>query len=203
MLEVIAPADSFDLITLADIKAELGITGTTEDANLARWITAASDSVARYCRRVFAAQTYRETFRVAAKPDLVLTRYPVGDVVSVVENETTLAADETEIETDSGVLRRLINDRLAWWACGKIVVTYRAGFADVTDTPSLPAPIERATIMLVSLFRQRAQRDPAVRQVTHGDTAVTYGLGQLGADADALPAEVTALLASYRDFRLR
>jgi hypothetical protein len=134
---------------------------------------------------------------------LVLTRYPVADVVSVVENDVTLAADETEIESDTGLLRRLINDRLAWWACGKIVVTYRAGFADVTDMESLPAPIERAAIILVGMFRQRTKRDPAVRQVTHGDTAVTYGLGPLGADTDALPAEVTALLAPYRDYRLR
>jgi uncharacterized phiE125 gp8 family phage protein len=204
MLEVITPAETFDLTTLANVKAEFSsIADDSEDANLSRWITAASDSVSRYCKRVFAFQTYAETFYVSQfKSELLLAQYPVAEVASVVENDLTLDEGAAEVHADTGALIRLIADRPGWWPLGKIVVTYSAGFADDTNGPTLPPAVERATTQLVGMFRFRVKRDPSVREVTLDDRRVTYGLGPL-ANGEGLPPEVAALLAPYRDYRVR
>jgi uncharacterized phiE125 gp8 family phage protein len=201
MLEVITPADTFDLCTVEAVNAELGIEGdTASDPIIAGYISAASDSIARYCKRVLAAQEYLETFRLDRyKNELLLSQYPVAEIASVVENDETLADEAAELNADTGSLARLVNDGPAWWPLGKIAVTYTAGFG---DDISLPPAIERAAILLSCNFHNRAHRDPSIRSTQHGDTSVTYGLAALG-NGDGLPPEIVALLQPYRDYRVR
>lgn len=197
MLKVITPAANRDLTTLANVKSELGISDNGEDANLASWITAASNVIEAHCRRVFAEQTYEETFRnVGPQADLILAQYPVSELVSIAENDVTVASGDAEVNADTGALTRLLSDKPAYWPCGKIVVSYRAGFAD----GDLPAAIERAAIMLVSLFRSGAGRDPLVKSRSVPDVLdTTYWIGGIG--DSGLPPDVLALLAPYRSYR--
>src|SRR5262245_63564863 len=51
-----------DLISLADLKAALGITGTSEDAELQAAITFQSQIIAAYCDRRFGLAQALETF---------------------------------------------------------------------------------------------------------------------------------------------
>lgn len=197
MLKLLTPAANRDLTSLAAVKSELGIVDGNEDLNLARWITAASAVIENHCRRVFAEQTYEETFYSAAYvPELTLAQYPVSEVTSIVENGVTLGESDAEANPDSGILTRIVGDRPAYWACGKIVVTYIAGFA-VDD---LPAAIGQAAIRLVAMFRSGANRDPLVKGVSiPGVMETSYWVGGLG-DA-GLPPDVLALLAPYRSHR--
>jgi hypothetical protein len=50
----------YDLIALATAKAELQISDTSHDADLGRWITAASAASARFCNRVFPIELLEE-----------------------------------------------------------------------------------------------------------------------------------------------
>jgi hypothetical protein len=68
MLTVVDEASSYDLATLAVVKAALGLTGGEEDATLSALITRASAAIAKYCNRVFAQETIEESFRVNAVP---------------------------------------------------------------------------------------------------------------------------------------
>ena len=164
MLIVTTPASSYDLTLLATVKAELGITNRKEDENLGRWIKQASDAVAKYCNRVFVQETVSETFRLTCRDDgLLLTRFPVSAIVSVVENDTTLVAADYDFISKSGVLNRLRNDRGWQWPIGKAVVTYTAGYASIAD---LPYGVERATIITVNQYRYVATRDPLLRART-------------------------------------
>lgn len=200
MLSIVTPADSFDLTTLPRVKAELGIDNQAEDENLARWITAASDIVSGHCKRVFAAQTYQETFRLAEWRDaLLLSRYPVTAITSIVENDATLDPGDAEVHSDNGTLIRLIGDRPAWWSRGKIVVTYTAGFA---DADALPAAIEQAAIKVTTMLRHAASRDPLVKSTSvPGVLDQTFWVGGIG--DDGLPPDVRALLTPHRDRRVR
>ena len=196
MLTVTTPADSFDLTLLATVKAELGITDRAEDENLARWITQASDTIAKHCNRVFALETVSETFRLKCREDgLLLTRFPVSAITSVVENDTTLEATDYELARDGGggVLNRLRFDREWTWPIGKIVVTYTAGYALVSD---LPDGIERAAIVLVNQYRYSAERDPQLRgENTEGAGSSSYFDGL---ESSGLSPEILGLLSKHR-----
>ena len=70
--------DAKSLITLADLKLNLGITATTDDAVLEKCIDRASKTVESYCGRVFTEQVYRETYDTSGQRRLALNQYPVS-----------------------------------------------------------------------------------------------------------------------------
>ena len=197
MLTIVTPAESFDLTLLATVKAELGITDREEDGNLARWITQASTTIAQYCNRVFAQETVSETFRPRCREEgLLLARFPVSAIMSVVENDITLTAvTDYELAGNGGssILTRLRNDRDWTWPIGKIVVTYTAGYAGLAD---LPDGIERAAIVMVNQYRYSADRDPQLRgEQTQNVGSSSYfdGLAESG-----LSPEVLGLITKHR-----
>jgi hypothetical protein len=194
MLTITTPAQSFDLTVLDTVRAELRITDRAEDENLARWIRQASGVVAEYCNRVFARETVSETFRLATREsDLLLSRYPVVSIASVVENGETLTATDCEVKCENGVLTRLRDDSPTCWPPGKIVVTYTAGYVLLTD---LPYGIERAAILLVNQYRYAAERDPQLRsESTEGAGSSSYFDGL---EAGGMSPEVRGLLAEHR-----
>lgn len=196
MLTVITPANTHDLTTIETVRAELGITDRAEDENLARWITQASRVIGEYCNRVFAKETVAETFRLPAftKDDLVLSRYPIKEIVSVTENGTALTESaDFEVGFDAGFLARLRGDTLTCWAPGKITVVYTAGYTLLQD---LPYSIERACIALVNQYRYSAERDPQLRsETTDGAGSSSYFDGM---EAGGLSPEVRGLLDKYR-----
>lgn len=51
---------AIDLASLADVKLELQIKGTNDDAWLRKQITRASRAASKYCNRIFPAQTYQD-----------------------------------------------------------------------------------------------------------------------------------------------
>ncbi|MGH6645109.1 MAG: phage head-tail connector protein [Bradyrhizobium sp.] len=193
MLTIITSAASTDLTVLATVKAELGITNRADDEKLTGYIRQASDVVAKYCNRVFALETVTETFRLAHRRDeLILSRFPVASVASVVENEATLAAADYEVECDTGALLRLWFDAPTCWPRGKIVITYATGF----DLPAgLPQGVERAAILLVKQYATSGDRDSMVRIETIDGAGSTEYFNAAGFD---LPPEVEGLLTPHR-----
>lgn len=69
--------DAASLITLSDLKAQLGITSTTDDTVLERCIDRASKAVESYCQRVFKENRYYETHDTTGQARLVLKQNPV------------------------------------------------------------------------------------------------------------------------------
>ena len=194
MLTVTTPATTYDLTVVETVRAELGITDRAEDENLARWITQASRIIAEYCNRVFARETVSETFRLATRNgDLLLSRYPVVSIASVIDNGETLAETDYEFASATGVLTRLSDDTPTCWPLGKIVVTYTAGYSLLGD---LPYGIERAAILLVNQYRYAAERDPQLRsEQTEGVGSSSYFDGL---EAGGLSPEVRGLLKDHR-----
>ena len=78
-----------DLISLADLKAALGIIGTDEDAALQAAITFQSRVIAEYCDRRFGRAEAVETFTfdpgetMRERQALVLTLYPVAEIAAI------------------------------------------------------------------------------------------------------------------------
>lgn len=202
ILSVVTPADSYDLTVLATVKAELGITGTSEDTNLARWIRGASSAIATYCRRVFAQETVRETFRLrrghhwACEPVLPLKRYPIASITSVTEDGTALTTDQYEVEPESGLLYRLCDGLRREWTAATVVVVYTGGYVLL---PELPDAIEQACISLVSHYRANAGRDMALRSESiPGVVDRAWWVNTTGADS-SMPPDVPGLIDPFRN----
>jgi hypothetical protein len=178
-----------DLISLADLKAELEITDDSEDAVLASRITRWSRMFAEYCGRSFAFEEGVETFTFecneVARPSrpLVLSLYPVVDVVSVTVNGSAV---EYEVNAEAGLLYL----KAGYWS-GTVEVTYSGGYILPSGAP--PGLVEA----IISQMRDsRENRDASVQTVAHGDSRVSYfntttSVGQVS-------LEVASFLAPFR-----
>jgi hypothetical protein len=194
MLTVTEANADRNLTRLDTVKTELGITDGASDEKIGALIDQASDVVAKYCNRVFVLETVAETFRVHrhGTQGLTLSRYPVTAIVSIVEGETTLTADQYEVDLEAGIIERLRSDCVVRWPAGKTVITYSAGF-NLPD--GLPEGIERATIELVKQYYASGDRDPLVRsEVVEGAGSTDY----FSPSNTGFTSEVEGLLEPHR-----
>lgn len=192
MLTIVNAAASPDLASLAVVKAALGIAGTEEDLTLPPLITNASAAIAMACNRTLAAETVEQTFRSSGgRRGLMLARYPVASITSIMEGGLTLSADDYELDTDSGLVERVIGDRHACWSSGTIIVTYVAGY----EIDEVPADFVQAVVTLVAQYRSQSGRDPLLRAI---DVVDIERLEYFPTTAAGLPAPVLALIEPHR-----
>ena len=198
MLEILSPAASGDLTTLAIAKRELGVADAAQDARIADLIREASDLVAQWCNRSgFGREALRQTERLASPADALVLQRDLGVLVSsVTEDGVALAA--ADYERGGVLLYRLRGDVRVPWTARTVVVEYQAGFALPDEAP--PA-LERACLDLLAGLWHGQGRDPAVRNET------TEGVGAVGyfePRADTLPLALDRLAAleRYRRFHL-
>lgn len=195
MLTIVTPNANRDLTDLANLKAEIGTDSGFDDTQLGKFITQASNIIAQYCNRVFAIETVAETFRFGTfgAHNLMLSRYPITEVVSIIEVETTLTGPDYGLDPETGILDRFdSSDRVSCWQSGKTVITYKAGY---TLPTGLPAGIEHACILLVKQFVASGDRDPMVRAEGNDGVGTTEFFSGGGT---GLPPEVEGLISAHR-----
>lgn len=199
LLTIVTPATVTALTDLTAVKLELGISGTAEDAYLQAQIANASAAAMAWCARVFAREVVSEVWRPElALEVLSLSRYPVATISSVVEDGTTLASTDYELDAEAGMLWRLSSDERTAWRARKITVAYTGGFLLPGQTNrSLPADIERAAVLMVAAAYNARGRDPMLR------SEGAQGIGQVSyldprAGMEAMPPQAAALLGPYR-----
>jgi hypothetical protein len=197
---VVTAASSYDLVDLATVKDELGITNGLSDAKLKRYITAASAAIANHCNRVFARETVSDRFDIrvprlqwAGERVLQLNRFPAIAIASVLENSTALVQDtDFRVEMQSGALVRTNSDgSTISWTQTPIIIQYDGGY------PTIPADLADAAVRLVRTRWFAKDRDPMARQVNiPGVMDVAYWV-PTGADAGNMPLDVVDILSNY------
>jgi hypothetical protein len=194
MLSVLVPATSSRLTSLDAVKRELSISGTSDDARLLAYIDQASAVIADYLGRPLGRETVAETLRLSASSEVImLSRWPVVSVTSIVEDGATLAAADYEI--DRSFAYRLFDDERARWPAVKVVLTYVAGY----DLPDGVAPaIERAATQLVVAMNASRGRDPSLRSESIEGIGSQSWLDPRNGGGP-LPGGVVALLNPYRE----
>ncbi|MFG1349090.1 phage head-tail connector protein [Xanthobacter autotrophicus] len=208
ILTVITPAAGSDLLTLADLKLDLGITGTAGDDQLSSYIRQASIIIASRCRRTLARETVMEAFRVGCpRPSiepapLRLRRYPVDQVsVAVTEAGVILSSGSWELDPGAGLLWRVdaaVNR--TYWPKGSITVTYSGGYLLPAEAP---ADLARACAIIVNQFRFATPLDPTLKAETvDGVGRQEFWVGSLPSSSAGIPAEAQSLIAPYRAFPL-
>lgn len=173
----VEPRPTRGIVGLQDIKTFLGNTGTATDEQLRFFIHAASTAVESYCNRKFTYRTQTVTLSGGDVLDrLDLPVNPVGSIVSVVENGTTLAASDYVLDGPGPVLyKRSGTNYSRWWLPGtdNIVVTYSTGSA------SIPADVRLAVRFMVRELwddSQRGNQTGNVRSADQYDTGNTLNL---------------------------
>ena len=200
------------LDTLANVKARLGITGSTDDTFIGLLQDSANLAIANHCNRDFEGGTFTEYF--AGGSEFVhLRNFPVSTVTSVkvdasraFGSETVVTSSDYVVQTDRGVIQSvagpflpskregLVNTDINIWTRGPRVVQV----VYTTATSSVPNDVKEAYARLVGHWYRRVKTEVAgnfqnVTQQKYGDTFVTFGRENSG-----WPSDVIALLAPYR-----
>jgi hypothetical protein len=178
VIKIITPAETYDLITLDEIKLLMGIpdTDTSQDEVLQSYITQYSDVVATICNRVFAYEEVTEIWRCTNYDDtnamkrLFVSHYPIdADATLTIQSPTGTALDPAsyEIEEKSGKIELL-------GTCSEpISVTYSGGY----ELPNgAPPALKQATILMVREGQALMNRlaVSGIRSISHKDSRVMY-----------------------------
>lgn len=168
MLTVTTPAADPNLLSVEEMRAAVGVTGTSFDTVLATLNGRISRAIAAHCNVApagVAIPTLRqETLTEVRRPGapiecIALCRRPVVSITSIVEDGETLAGADYELDPSSGMMLRLANDQPSAWSGGKITIVYVAGWDTVPDDLKLAASKMASEIYSVGT------RDPNLKRV--------------------------------------
>jgi hypothetical protein len=178
VVKVLTPADSYDLLSLDELKLAMDIelTDTSQDAILQEYITRYSDVVATTCNRVFAYEEVAEIWRCTnvdytnGMKRLFVTHYPIDpDATLTLESPTGALLDPSTyvIEEKSGKV-----ELLQTWA-EPITFTYSGGYHLPDECP--PA-LKQATELMIREGQALAQRmlNSGVRSISHRESRVMF-----------------------------
>lgn len=200
MIEIVTPAASTRLTSLAAVKADLGLSGSASDEALGALIDQFSDAIAAWCGRTFGAATVRETqdvSRLCDRRSILLERWPVIAVSSITVAGEALASDAYVLDAAKGeLLYRGEATRFTLWPVGETIAVYSTGYAlPDDDDRNLPHDIERACILMARSAWTSMGRDPALRSEESTGVAVFTYFQTNGA---GLSLEAQAMLSPYR-----
>jgi hypothetical protein len=202
---VLEAAESYDLATLDDVKGDLGITTTTDDAYLQRRIAEMSQVARQYMNRTLQV-TVRDQFWLQRDPypwqvpggamPLQLSRWPVIAVTLLTEDGIELIeGTDFVVDAEAGQLTRMLaaDPYPSRWRTLPITVEYSAGFEPIP--PDVSGAVSRA---VKSQYMGRS-RDPAIKsQSAAGIYAASYIQGGAGASGGVLTPDVYGVLDGYR-----
>jgi hypothetical protein len=205
---VTAAASTQDLVTLAIVKDELGVgpSVSTYDAQIGRYISAASAAAANYCNRVFPLETLSEVFNImrarlqfGGEKILQTSRYPIGSIASVTEDGTALVANtDYQVDKTTGQLFRLDagTGLISMWNQSPVTVVYDAGYA------TIPLDVQDAVTRMVKARWFAKGRDPYTRSENiPGVRDVSYWV-PTGDEAGNMSPDVADILDNYRSVPL-
>lgn len=190
-------------VTLADVKAFIGVADTGSDALLTAMLATAVQQTESYCGAYFSARTVTETmYPEDPLRTLVLGTAPVVTLTSLTFDD---GAAENLISYTAllrqGMLKRVDGSALS---ARKMVAVYTVGYSGASD-PLLPAPLVQAVKEYVrDLYNTKDRVAGIVSESVTGIGSITYSASSTavaGAGGARVPDSVAALLAPYkRDF---
>lgn len=190
MLTIITPAANKRLASAADLVALVpGM--TTQQAE--KLLDQSGAMIEAECRRVLVSEMVKETLRDVCASMIMLERWPVASITSVVVDGVTLAG--TDHEVDGSRLFRLSGDARIAWVGAKIEITYVGGYSII------PADLARASLDLAVNLNASQGRDTSVRSINIPDVEqVSYR--DDGNGGGLISGSISAVIDAYRDYRL-
>lgn len=164
---------AYTLVTLAEVKTFLGITGTDSDSLLEMLINQATDYLETRCDRRFADTTYTEqVYDGNGNVELVLKQFPVITFTKLEKNTAYNNSDNWEeidsedywVDETEGIITRVVNFRK-----GKqnYRATYKAGYE------TIPYDLQYMAMSMISDVYNR-RKNTGVTKETLGDHSVEF-----------------------------
>jgi hypothetical protein len=202
-LTVVTAATDSRLVSLDDLKAELGITNNDKDDLLGDLLDQTSAAIESYLGRRLPVETVTEVRRDDEIPyddqPVWLRRYPVSSITSIVADGETLQVSEYDLDGDDGSVWHVDGDgdADAWGAIRKLIITYTAGYS------TIPADIQRATLDFSKSKYYSQLRDPSMRsEEIPGVIKQEFWVGQVGTEMNGIPSIIASSLDTYREVKL-
>lgn len=191
MLTVTTPASDPTLLTLDEVAEAIG-GSSLSSAALLRLNQRVSELLAGACgmERAGASiltlreETYSETVWLHCPVDvLFLSRKPIVELLTVTEGEDLLVVTDDYEQNSERSIVRMQSGCVSWWASGKTIATYRAGYATV------PPGLKELAAKLVNTLHAERGRDPSLGSMDiPGVISETYRYGR--PDDPLVPAEI-------------
>jgi hypothetical protein len=196
---VTVPAPVRSLITLDDLREQLRIkpNDTANDGWMTKVIARTSTQAEQYCNRIFAVQTYAETYRGGITgrdgEPLILAQAPVdpATIAITIDGAALDPANDLALDQDAGLVYRITTPYL-WQSSTSLVVTYTAGFAEI------PYDVQQAVLDLCTMDNAGRGRDPMLRaQESPGLGRQEFWVGGMPGGA-TIPQDIAGVLDGYR-----
>ena len=116
------------LVTLADCKTALGISGSDNDTYLQRQLDLVSERARGYTNRYLTSATFEETWFA---PSMVQVKeYPVVSLTTVTADDVSITVGNLRVDKNRGrIFRSADQSTLDWMGVNKLVVRYVGGYA--------------------------------------------------------------------------
>lgn len=192
------------LITVADCKTFLGISGTDDDTVLELLVNAASKKAIQICGRelVTVARTYYTESPRAGSRILQLRTWPVSTDPAIVIYQDTdyawgaatlVAATAYSLHAATGAVT-LIDSGTTWYTASKsIKITYTAGVGTIVGT-DIPDDLKLAVSMLVGWYMQR-RNTPGLKSVRGAVVELEFS-GTMG--PGGIPVDIIGAFDPYK-----
>lgn len=196
----VVPMNPGPLVTLAQVKAALGIPGadTTRDVELQLRADMIAEQLENYCGRILAQRQVTETiFGVGGDASFVLTHYPAFTFTSLTDDAGNVFDPAAYVnDVRSGCIWSLPN---ASPFTPSVTAVYMAGFSPV------PPTIVSAALLYAQTIEAEGSRDPNIASETIADVGTTtyvqsaatgrqIGDGETGA---MIPGNVAEIMNHY------
>ncbi|SEG44866.1 hypothetical protein SAMN04489712_105275 [Thermomonospora echinospora] len=171
---------ALDIISTTDAKAQLNMSDSTSDTELAGYVSAASRVVEKYVGAVI-HRTVTDTFD-GGRSQLLLSTLPVVSITSVTDTGTALAADGYTVDLRAGVLTRLVGTSPTPFEAGyqSVQVVYTAGqAADIAAVAADLADYRLAALIIVQHLwetQRPAARGPFDQGADDYDPRYSYSI---------------------------
>lgn len=180
------------LITTANLKTFLGISGSSEDTILDSIVNAASKMIQSFCGKALVQATYTEYYDGSGVEELILKNYPIASVTSLnIDGSRTFGsstdinvADNVIIDANSGIITLWHNYSVFPKGLRNVKVVYVAGYA----TNAIPYDLQQACKQTAMMIYKRQYQDQKVgiASETIGDKTTTYELADIPKTAQAI-----------------
>jgi len=197
----------YALVTLDEAKAALGISDSSQDAEIEALVNAATRVIEGFTQRAFVQRAFDEYYpggvngRRGGSRRIFLQHYPIVSVASITDDAgEEVESDEFTIWPEQGFLEHI------WcWpvplaergGTGRWRIQYTAGL--FATTAAVGADLKDAAYRLMRYWR--ARKVPGVDSKKVGDFTISFGGGSGGAGGGAadpsLPDDVLVILQPY------
>lgn len=164
-LTIIDDAGDLSLLTADELRAAIGVTGSSNDVALKALGLRIAAIITSECgvavgigaEPTLKQETVEEVIRRPRTSEIILARRHNIEIVSVDMDGTTALEADYDVDPEAGILARYSSSLAIDWCASLVTVRYKAGFEEI------PQDLRQAAMDFVRLAWAEKDRDPSLK----------------------------------------